>query len=196
MPSFAGPGETMPSKSVYLAGPEVFLPDAVAVGERKKAICARYGLVGLFPFDNEVVPSGSGAPVDEQIYRGNVMMMREADMAILNLSPFRGPGADPGTCFELGFMTALGKPCLGYTNDPDDYLDRVRREGPVEWDAATGYWRDAKGWSVEHFLNVDSLMIDRAVAMSGHSPLRHDARHDPLGDLEAFEMCVRLAANL
>lgn len=134
--------------------------------------------------------------MDDQIYRGNVMMMREADMAILNLSPFRGPGADPGTCFELGFMTALGKPCLGYTNDPDDYLDRVRREGPVVWDDATGYWRDARGWSVEHFLNSDSLMIDRAVAMSGHLLLRHDARADLLGDLDAFEMCVRLAANL
>ena len=28
----------------YLAGPEVFLPDAVAIGEAKKAICAEHGL--------------------------------------------------------------------------------------------------------------------------------------------------------
>jgi nucleoside 2-deoxyribosyltransferase len=28
---------------VYLAGPDVFLPDALAMAERKRAICARTG---------------------------------------------------------------------------------------------------------------------------------------------------------
>ena len=34
---------------VYLAGPEVFLANARAIGARKQAICARYGLCGIFP---------------------------------------------------------------------------------------------------------------------------------------------------
>jgi nucleoside 2-deoxyribosyltransferase len=37
---------------VYLAGPDVFLPDAIAWMERKKAICAGARLVGVSPLDD------------------------------------------------------------------------------------------------------------------------------------------------
>ena len=37
---------------VYLAGPDVFLPDASAWLERKKAICAGVGLIGVSPLDD------------------------------------------------------------------------------------------------------------------------------------------------
>jgi nucleoside 2-deoxyribosyltransferase len=37
---------------VYLAGPEVFLSEAIAIGLRKE-LCSRYGFEGLDPFDNE-----------------------------------------------------------------------------------------------------------------------------------------------
>ena len=40
---------------VYLAGPEVFLVNARDVGARKRAICARHGLVGIFPADEEAL---------------------------------------------------------------------------------------------------------------------------------------------
>lgn len=33
---------------IYLAGPEVFLAEAREIGARKRAICARHGLVGVF----------------------------------------------------------------------------------------------------------------------------------------------------
>ena len=39
---------------IYLAGPDVFLPDAVEIGRRKAAICARHGLSGLYPLDNAI----------------------------------------------------------------------------------------------------------------------------------------------
>jgi nucleoside 2-deoxyribosyltransferase len=51
-------------------------------------------------------------------------MMDEADAIIANLTPFRGPGADPGTAYELGAMAARRKFCLGYSNDPSVYADR------------------------------------------------------------------------
>ena len=38
---------------VYLAGPEVFLANARAIGDRKRAICTRHGLSGIFPGDAE-----------------------------------------------------------------------------------------------------------------------------------------------
>src|SRR3954470_11649109 len=96
---------------VYLAGPDVFLPDAVGVGRLKVNLCERYGLAGLFPLDNEIHIAVGDASL--QIYRGNLSMMDEADAIVANLTPFRGPSADAGTVFELGYMAGSRKLCLG-----------------------------------------------------------------------------------
>ena len=109
---------------VYLAGPEVFLPNAIAICKQKKRLCADYGFQGLFPFDNEVSPEGSGQRIDLLIYRANTVMMHDADLGILNLTPFRVPREDVGTVFELGMLVGLGKPAFGYTNDDSDLLTR------------------------------------------------------------------------
>ena len=110
---------------VYLAGPEVFLPDAVDIGRRKADLCTRHGLTGLYPLDNSVDLAAKDASL--KIFRGNEAMMNEADAIIANLTPFRGPGADAGTVYELGYMAGRGKLCLGYSNDPSTYVDRVRK---------------------------------------------------------------------
>src|SRR5258708_36844869 len=93
-------------------------------------------------------------------------MMIEADAIIANLTPFRGPGADPGTVYELGYMVGIGKLCLGYSNDPSTYADRVR-----QFTAATsrdGRLADAQGLTVGAFgLTANLTMI--------HSPDRHAA---------------------
>ena len=39
---------------IYLAGPEVFLPDAREIADAKKAICRAHGLEGVFPADPEI----------------------------------------------------------------------------------------------------------------------------------------------
>ena len=185
----------MPERpKVYLAGPEVFLPDAIALGRIKKEACARHGLEGLFPFDNEAVSSEGGPALDDLIYAGNVRMMREADCAVLNLSPFRGPEADTGTAFELGFLTALGTPCYGYTNHPLDYLDRVLATGPALYDVQSRRWCDGEGLAIEDFGNADNLMLDAALRAGGHPVLRSDAAL-PLGALDRFEACLALIAR-
>ena len=38
--------------NIYLAGPDVFLPDAIEVGRRKIEICARHGVTGVYPLDS------------------------------------------------------------------------------------------------------------------------------------------------
>ena len=48
--------------SVYLAGPDVFLPDAVDIGRRKVELCARHGLTGLYPLDNAIDTAGRRTP--------------------------------------------------------------------------------------------------------------------------------------
>src|SRR6202790_1812124 len=110
---------------IYLAGPHVFLPDAIDIGRRKVELCARHGLIGLYPLDNAIDSTANDASM--QIFRGNENMMNEADAIIANLTPFRGPSADAGTVYELGYMVGRGNLCLGYSNDPSSYADRVRK---------------------------------------------------------------------
>src|SRR3954449_6765700 len=110
---------------IYLAGPDVFLPDAVEIGRRKAEICARHGQTGLYPLDNNVDLAASSASV--VIFKGNEAMMDAADAIIANLTPFRGPGADAGTVYELGYMAGRGKLLFAYSNDPAAYAERVAR---------------------------------------------------------------------
>lgn len=183
---------------IYLAGPDVFLPDAVAVGRRKKELCAQYGFDGLFPFDNEVTPDAGGR-IDQLIYRANERMIRSADLGICNLTPFRGPNADAGTVFELGLLVGLGKRVFGYTNVTDDFLDRCKRADPaVTFDPTANAWRDVNGMAIENFGNADNLMIDNSLIEHGGYPIvRHSASRDSLfHDLVGFERCLRLAAEV
>src|SRR3954467_6970936 len=129
---------------VYLAGPDVFLPDALEIGRGKVATCAAYGLTGLYPLDNAVDRAAADASL--QIYCGNEAMMNQADAVIANLTPFRGPGADAGTVYELGYMAARGKLCLGYSNDPGLYAERVARF--TELKTSDGRLTDAQGLTV------------------------------------------------
>jgi nucleoside 2-deoxyribosyltransferase len=177
---------------IYLAGPDVFLPDAAIVGQRKKDICARFGLEGLFPLDNEIAQS-DGASL--RIFRANTAMMDAADAVIANLTPFRGPSADPGTVYELGHMAGRGKLCLGYSNVAGTYLDRVRSREAVRRDEQRGRYFDDQGWIVEDFSLADNLMIVHALDEFGHAlVLPREPLSDPARDLTAFEHCVRLIA--
>lgn len=177
---------------VYLAGPDVFLPDAVDIGRRKTAICARHGLIGLYPLDNAI--DLSAGDVSLNIFKGNQAMMDAADAIIANLSPFRGPGADAGTAYELGYMAARGKFCLGYSNDPALYAERVRQFTDVS--SRDGRLVDAKELTVEDFGLTDNLMMIHALDLHGCALVTpRKAPADVWRDLTAFEACVRLAAE-
>jgi nucleoside 2-deoxyribosyltransferase len=177
--------------NVYLAGPDVFLPDALEVGRQKTEICRRHGLTGLYPLDNVVDREATDASL--RIFKANEAMMNQADAIIANLTPFRGPGADGGTVYELGYMAARGKFCLGYSNDPTLYADRVRRSTKVT--ARSGRLVDADGLTVEDFGQNDNLMMIHALDLHG-APLvlPREKPVDIWHDLTAFEVCVALAA--
>ncbi|MGV7215196.1 nucleoside 2-deoxyribosyltransferase [Bradyrhizobium sp. UFLA05-112] len=176
---------------IYLAGPDVFLPDAVEIGRRKAAICAAHGLVGLYPLDNAVDLAAPDA--SRRIFAANEAMMDAADAIIANLTPFRGAGADPGTVYELGYMAGHGKLCLAYSNDPALYADRVGRFMDITTE--DGRLVDAQGLTIEDFGLVDNLMMVHALELHG-CPLVTPAEIpiDVWHDLAAFETCVRMAA--
>jgi nucleoside 2-deoxyribosyltransferase len=177
---------------IYLAGPDVFLPNAIELGRKKSALCARYGLEGLYPLDNAIELAAAGASL--AIFKGNETMMDAADAIIANLTPFRGPGADGGTTYELGYMAGRGKPCFGYSNDPSTYADRVREFTDVF--RRDSRLADSDGLTVEDFRLADNLMMIHALDRYGGALVRPRARPaDIWHDLTAFETCVRLAAG-
>src|SRR5262252_4662512 len=144
---------------IYLAGPDVFLPDAIEIGRRKQDICALHHVSGLYPLDNVI--DRAAADVSLRIFKGNEAMMDAADAIIANLTPFRGPGADPGTVYELGYMAGRGKLCFAYSNDPSTYGERTRLFTAVT--ESGGRLVDAEGLKVEDFGLSDNLMLRHAL---------------------------------
>jgi nucleoside 2-deoxyribosyltransferase len=164
---------------VYLAGPDVFLPDAAEIGRRKLAICAAHGLDGRYP--------GAGIDLvhlapDEHaraLFEGCIEMMDACVAGLANLTPFRGPSADVGTAFEMGYLFGRGAPVFGYTSEVCDYASRV----------------DDELLMVESFGLADNLMLEgpmlrrelAVVRVAEHGP-------SPTPAFAAFELTVRLAA--
>jgi nucleoside 2-deoxyribosyltransferase len=183
---------------VYLAGPDVFLPDAKDIGQRKKDICAHLGLVGLFPLDGglDEASSESGGPLSMQIFGRCTAMMEDADAVIAHLTPFRGPSADAGTVFELGYMAARGKVCTGYTNRRGSYADRIEGVPRAAVDAGGLVYLDSKSHVIEDFGLTDNLMIVHALEAFGHPVLTPDVEPDDIWrDLTLFEKCAAWIAE-
>jgi nucleoside 2-deoxyribosyltransferase len=183
---------------IYLAGPEVFLAEAAALAEAKRAICAAHGAEGVFPTDNHADGAGDQAPERwMRIYLRNEAHMRGCDALIANLTPFRGASADAGTVYELGFMRALGRPVFGYSNVAADFLPRtLALLGPAARRREGGVVEDAEGLSVEDFGLADNLMIDGGIRAAGGVLVRREvppARR--WQDLEGFAACVRAATG-
>ena len=178
---------------IYLAGPDVFLPDALEMAARKKALCAQHGAVGVFPLDAIDDPAADAAQERFfEIYLRNEAHIRACDALIANLTPFRGPSADAGTVYELGFMRALGRPVAGYTNDGRDFLARSRAFlGDGVAPRPEGGWADAEGLHLEDFGRTDNLMIDGGIqAAGGPLVVRAVPQAERWRDLAGFEACV------
>jgi nucleoside 2-deoxyribosyltransferase len=185
------------TKRVYLAGPEVFLSNAREVGARKRAICERHGLVGVFPADEEDA-CDPAQPLSEQglaISRAMERVMRGCDAMIVNLTPFRGPSADVGSAYEMGFMRALGRTIFVYTNDDRPLLDRVASICGAVRARLGGEHEDPDGMAIEPFTLQDNLMLVGGVIASGGCLVAQRASHaERSTSLVAFECCVRQAA--
>jgi nucleoside 2-deoxyribosyltransferase len=176
---------------IYLAGPEVFLPDALEIAEQKKAICRRHGLEGVFPVDTELADLRDVRPAEiaHRIGAGNVALMTSCDGVIANLTPFRGVSADAGTVFEIGYMSSLNRIVLGYSNVAAPYKERAIQYYAVPAAAAADPY--SAGTSIEDFGFVDNLMIECAVrACGGEIVVSRVPPGMELRALHGFERCV------
>jgi nucleoside 2-deoxyribosyltransferase len=142
-------------KSIYLAGFDVFLPNAIERGEQLKQLCREFGFEGLFPLDNQPPPDVHGKLLAAWIFHLNREMIRKADYVVANLNEFRGPGEpDAGTVWEVGYASGIGKPVWGYTASNRSLRMRISHSqslnGPLLCD---------RGYIVEDFGLPMNLMI-------------------------------------
>ena len=178
--------------SAYLAGPDVFLPNAVAHGQRKIDLCARYGILGRAPLNESIPGLADMSPEDAwwAIYRKDISMMQECDIVIANLTPFRGASADSGTLIEVGWFLGQGRPIFGYSNTATGFAARSRHQVAAAPDPVAGLATEGFGLS-------DNLMIEGAVMDGSGSRvmLPTEGRDLPFDSLEVFEACVAAAAK-
>lgn len=152
---------------LYLAGPDVFRPDAALWADEARRRCANHGHQALIPLDG-VETTAAG------IYHANIALIRSADAVLANLNPFRGSEPDSGTCVEVGFALALGKPVIGYLDEMETTVERIARLEGRALDKSSPV--DRNGWHVEHFglpLNLMLAVPIDLVAGGLEAALRH-----------------------
>jgi nucleoside 2-deoxyribosyltransferase len=185
---------------VYLAGPDVFYPDPMRRAERMKYVLAERGMIGLFPMDNQFDEKQyqNRKDLGLAIAQANEAMMRKADIVIANIQPWRGPEADDGTSYEIGFMAALNKLIVLHTNDPRPFADRVIQDiysymvhddGPFERG-------DSDNMMIEHFPGfADNLMVVNAAVKSCKFATNEQPDPDKIVQY-SFEAAADLAQTL
>jgi nucleoside 2-deoxyribosyltransferase len=183
----------------YLAGPDVFSPEAAEIGKKKKDYLKKLGIIGHFPFDNEIPKEAFSNPgkVSRMIADANEQMMldccgdNDIGVILVNMNPFHGPSMDVGTAFEAGFMSALSRNnnviIVGYTSDQRKFEERVIADiykGPENTTTQDGVIRGRDGMMIESFGGVDNLMITAAIERTGGKIY------------QTFEEAARLAKTL
>src|ERR1700761_4078404 len=156
---------------VDLAGPDGFLPQASDWLERKKAICAGYRLIGVSPLDplSSEPPEWVALPEWRRIALRNEAHIRSCVAIVANLTPFRGPSADVGTVYEIGFARGLGLRVFGYATVAPPFLERTLGSAAGGRQASDGSWRDSDGMLIEQFGLFDNLMVENGIIGSGGS---------------------------
>lgn len=153
---------------VYLAGPDVFRRDAATHYAHLQALCAARGLMGLRPCEGEEDDAQAcGTRLAQQLYEGNLALIRSCDAVLANLSPFRGPvEPDSGTVFEVGVAVALGKPVAAWMPQAGRaYAERVMQAFPTRTDARGVFWCEADDTWVEGFGEPLNLMLSRSTRL-------------------------------
>lgn len=134
---------------LYLAGPDVFAPDAQTRFASMRVACESRGLDPLTPVDTALPEGLQGHAMAAFIKRANIELIRRCDAVVANVSPFRGPNMDPGTAWEIGFAEALGRPVILWSETTALLAERTPGNGVT----------DPDGWMVENFGLAENLMI-------------------------------------
>jgi nucleoside 2-deoxyribosyltransferase len=133
---------------VYLAGPAVFKCNSDEIAGQLKGLCLKFGMLGLYPLDAEISDQGQGpAFLARAIREANISLIRQSDAVLADMTPFRGPGMDGGTAYEMGYAAALGLPVFAWSDAVGEYRSRVEA------------LQMADNMKVEDFGLADNLMM-------------------------------------
>jgi nucleoside 2-deoxyribosyltransferase len=123
----------------------------------------------------------------------NEELIRGCDGVVANMTPFRGPSADVGTAYEMGYAAGLGRVVCAYTNVATPFTRRTVTflGGNVIPSGDDTGLRDADGMALEDFGLADNLMLESSITRTGGCLVVHPA---PPGRaftaLEGFERCL------
>lgn len=117
---------------------------------------------------------------------------------IANITPFRGPSADVGTAYEMGFAHALGKKVFAYTNVAVPFTERTIKALNTEVKRShDGKLRDLHDMFIEEVDLTDNLMIDGCIHASTKWLVIGEAPANQLFTyLGGFEKCLRAAQEM
>lgn len=159
----------MTNPRIYLAGPDVFLPNASEIFDEMEEKCRTVGFVGMRPADGGLSQGIKGTPdeIAERIYLGNMEILRSCQGILANMQPFRtSVEPDSGTVFEVGVGIALGKTVYGYLPDHNLTLeDKIRKNYEVVTDENGISWDKKHGFMVEEFSQPMNLMLARSMML-------------------------------
>ncbi len=184
---------------VYLAGPEVFLSNAKEIGKNKKTLCIKHGFEGVFPLDVEVdVKDKSSRETGLCISSVNENLIKSCEIVIANITPFRGPSADVGTAYEMGFGHALEKKVFAYTNVAAPFTERTVKALSNQVNRGqNGKLRDSQGMFIEENGLTDNLMIDGCINANSKILVVEEAPAEQLFTyLGGFEKCLKTAKEM
>lgn len=145
---------------IYIAGPDVFLPNAIEAGKKMVQVCRQYGFEAFFPIDDEAAEADIGNPESARmIFYGNIDRIKASDIIVANLKNFRGSEPDSGTSFECGFGHALGKHLYGYI--PHNRTTVENAQTVFKWglEKIGKAFMDPNGYFVEDFSLPLNLML-------------------------------------
>ena len=179
-------------KHIYLAGPDVFLPDANEILLLKKQICKKYGFVGISPLDNTLPYLDNISKIQNGylIANHNETIIKTCNILVANITPFRGPNMDPGTAYEIGFARGLKKPTFAYTSNPLTLFERTKLFYGVTNNL------DPNNILIEDFDSSENVMISNAVYSSNLFTVARGSFKGPtIAAIDAFEACISILSN-
>jgi len=113
---------------IYIAGPDVFKQESIAIGKKLSYLCEQYNHTGLYPLDNIVDFDQRKQKIAMDIFKANQSLINDCDIVIADLNSFRGLEADDGTVWEIGYAIGLGKKVYCYMDNTSDYISKF----PIE----------------------------------------------------------------
>ena len=109
----------------------------------------------------EVVDLGIARDDEDALEATLLDAAARCDAIVANMTPFRGPSMDAGTCYEMGLAKGLGKLVVGWTEDRRRWQEKVALVSPL---VADGDWfRDADG-NLCRELSVHGKIVEARVA--------------------------------